>query len=203
MSRIDFYEEKQANGYLSNYAKLDTPIVWNAKPYATSEHLYQARKFLYAGASPATRAYAELVRTQNTPNKARVLGQLKTGGGYKWRTEPNTPILDAQTAGVKIDPAWDDKKLDVMRSALLLKFECNKRLSDMLRATGGVQLSEHTKRDDFWGDGGEARNGSNHLGRLLMQVRSELQAAAAYPIGAERDDIADVAPARKKAKKTK
>ncbi len=45
-------------------------------------------------------------------------------------------------------------------------------------ATGGSFLVEHTKRDKYWGDGGDGGNGTvgkNMLGKLLVQVREEIK----------------------------
>lgn len=74
---------------------------------------------------------------------------------------------------VTLRPGWDAMRRDVMLDLLRSKFE-HPDLADQLLATGSIELVEHnTWRDRFWGvcDG----TGSNHLGRLLMQVRAELR----------------------------
>ena len=73
---------------------------------------------------------------------------------------------------------WEQVKLHVMHKALQAKFSQHSHLRDMLVKTGDRQLIEHTTRDSFWGDGGDGR-GQNHLGKLLMKVRSELSSADA------------------------
>jgi hypothetical protein len=58
--------------------------------------------------------------------------------------------------------------LDILR----IKFQ-NPRMRDALIGTNGVKLIEENEwNDTFWGvcNG----RGQNHLGKLLMQVRSEL-----------------------------
>jgi hypothetical protein len=47
-------------------------------------------------------------------------------------------------------------------------------LRQRLLDTGNRQLVEHTKHDSYWGDGGDG-TGQNHLGKILMRVRQELQ----------------------------
>lgn len=68
---------------------------------------------------------------------------------------------------------WGQIKLDVMHNLLQQKF-LQPALREKLLQTGDVQLIEgNSWGDTFWGvwRGG----GENHLGRLLVQVRSELQ----------------------------
>jgi predicted NAD-dependent protein-ADP-ribosyltransferase YbiA (DUF1768 family) len=42
-----------------------------------------------------------------------------------------------------------------------------------LRSTVGAELVEHTRRDRYWGDGGDG-SGANVLGRLWRRVRREI-----------------------------
>jgi len=37
-----------------------------------------------------------------------------------------------------------------------------------------MELIEHTKKDSYWGDGGNG-SGKNKLGKILMKVRYELK----------------------------
>jgi ribA/ribD-fused uncharacterized protein len=71
---------------------------------------------------------------------------------------------------------WETVKVDVMREAVLAKFTQHPDLRRTLLATGDAALVEHTRRDAFWGDGGDGR-GRNKLGRILMEVRARLRAA--------------------------
>lgn len=67
---------------------------------------------------------------------------------------------------------WEQVKFDVMLTCLRSKF-LNPELRAQLVATGDARLVEsNTWGDRVWGvcDG----RGENHLGRLLMQVRTEL-----------------------------
>ena len=67
-----------------------------------------------------------------------------------------------------------------MYKALIAKFTQHEDLKEQLIATGNSFLVEHTKRDKYWGDGGDGGNdtkGRNMLGKLLVQVRNELKKA--------------------------
>lgn len=69
---------------------------------------------------------------------------------------------------------WDELKVDVMLALLRLKFKAP-GLRQQLLATGNAELVE----GNWWGDTtwGVCRGeGKNLLGKLLMQVRKEIQA---------------------------
>lgn len=83
---------------------------------------------------------------------------------------------EAKRAGrrVALRPDWESIKLDVMEAGLRYKFAPGKELANKLIATGDAELVEgNTWNDTFWG---VCRGrGENHLGKLLMKVRGELQ----------------------------
>lgn len=77
---------------------------------------------------------------------------------------------------VKLRKDWNDIRLQVMGQVVLTKFVVNKDLCDKLIATGQRELIEgNTWHDTFWGvcNG----KGENHLGKILMEVRSMLMRA--------------------------
>lgn len=81
---------------------------------------------------------------------------------------------DAKRAGrhLKLRPDWENIKLDVMETILREKFS-HADLAHRLHETGDQELIEgNTWGDRFWGvcQG----TGQNHLGKLLMKIRSEL-----------------------------
>lgn len=71
---------------------------------------------------------------------------------------------------------WDVVKVDIMYYILRAKVEQHEYVRRKLLATGGRELIEDSWRDDFWG-WGPNRNGQNMLGRLWMQIRTELTAS--------------------------
>lgn len=74
---------------------------------------------------------------------------------------------------MKANPQWDAVKLEVMEQLIRAKFTQNPSLAANLKATGSAHLEEtNTWNDTFWGvcNG----KGKNHLGQILMKIRSEL-----------------------------
>jgi ribA/ribD-fused uncharacterized protein len=75
---------------------------------------------------------------------------------------------------VELREDWEDVKLGVMKIILRDKFKRNADLRKQLLATGDSELIE----GNVWGDtywGVCQGKGENHLGKLLMEVRQELQ----------------------------
>ena len=73
---------------------------------------------------------------------------------------------------VNLQDNWDILKFDVMKKVLHMKFDQNPELKERLLNTGESYLEEtNWWKDCCWGvcDG----VGDNHLGRLLMELRSE------------------------------
>jgi ribA/ribD-fused uncharacterized protein len=70
---------------------------------------------------------------------------------------------------------WYEISLDVMEKALRTKFSIAE-LRDKLLATDKIYLQEGNRwNDTFWGVDLRTGKGENHLGRLLMKIRSELK----------------------------
>ena len=61
-----------------------------------------------------------------------------------------------------------------MHEAVLAKFTQHDDLRAALLATGEATIVEHTRKDRYWGDGGDG-TGKNVLGQILMRVREELR----------------------------
>lgn len=98
-------------------------------------------------------------------------------------------VLSAATAGeakrrgrriVNIRQDWEEVKVQVMMDLLRTKFVLGSNLAKALVLTGSAELVEGNRwHDNFWGNCSCVRcggtPGQNHLGKLLMQVRSELR----------------------------
>ena len=70
---------------------------------------------------------------------------------------------------------WNDIKLGVMKQIVTMKFICNPDLMHMLWHTGEQEIIEgNTWNDTYWGVCNGI--GSNHLGKILMEIRSS------YPV---------------------
>lgn len=122
----------------------EAEVEWEGRKYPTTEHAYQAAK-------TTIEEEIEWVRTAPTPGKARRRGQKVT-----------------------MRPDWDDIKISVMKNLLEQKFQIPE-YRDLLLETGGHHLMEgNTWGDCFWGVDLKTGMGTNHLGRLLMDVRDKL-----------------------------
>ncbi|MEW4564501.1 NADAR family protein [Bremerella sp. JC770] len=115
--------------------------------YPTSEHYFQAMKF-------EDTDYQQKIRETKSPMIAARLGRSRK---------------------VKIREDWEAVKVDVMRTAVRAKIQSHPELQDVLLGTGEAQIIEAAARDYFWGAGKDG-SGQNWLGKILMEVRSELQA---------------------------
>ena len=67
---------------------------------------------------------------------------------------------------------WESVKVDIMRKGLRAKF-LHVELRELLFSTGDHTLAQ-IKGDGFWGTGFDGK-GQNQLGRLLMELRTELR----------------------------
>lgn len=141
---IHFNSTRGEYGCFSNFSR--HPVHMKGKTWPTSEHYFQAQK--YAG-TPGE----EEIRLVKTPREAADLGRS--------RKHP-------------LRPDWEPVKDAVMREVVLAKFTQHPDLREILLGTGDALLVEHTKRDSYWGDGGDG-SGQNMLGQILMSVREELR----------------------------
>jgi len=122
-------------------------IEYDGRIYATSEHLYQAFKFMTTDP-----AIAELMRTQPSARAAR-----KEAG--------------FQRAHQRSD--WFDVNVEVMDQILHAKFMQHDDLREKLLETGNRELIEDSPDDTFWGIGRDGQ-GRNELGKALMRLRERL-----------------------------
>ena len=82
----------------------------------------------------------------------------------------------AKKTGKKIEliSDWEKVKLSVMFEVVFSKFSQNEELKQKLLATGNEELVEGNNwGDTFWGMVNEV--GENHLGKILVKVRTALR----------------------------
>ena len=144
MKEIKFYKVNDDYGFMSNFAPY--PFSDGSKIWRTSEHYFQAQKFL-------------------VPQIQEKIRQIAS---------PMDAALERRNRQNPLRPGWEEVKDKVMLQALRMKFSQNPEISKELLATGDVILIEHTQNDAYWADGGDG-SGKNKLGLLLMQVREELK----------------------------
>jgi ribA/ribD-fused uncharacterized protein len=92
----------------------------------------------------------------------------------------STPA-EAKAAGraLKLRDDWDTAKFVVMEDVVRYKFTHHPDLRAKLLATGDKLLEEgNTWNDRIWGI--YQGQGENHLGKILMKIRSELRADAKH-----------------------
>jgi N-glycosidase YbiA len=145
--KIYFYKLNAPYGCFSNFSP--HPIELAGRKWATVEHYYQAHKFL----GTEWEELMERIHAAPTPELA-----AKIGRDPKHQPHPN----------------WDLCKCELMYGAILQKFSTHLDIQQILLDTIDAEIIEDSPVDYFWGCGTE-RTGINHLGRILMQVRADLQ----------------------------
>ena len=148
-THIYFYE--QDFYVLSNFSAFN--LKWEGHVFPTSEHAYHWEKFEGSDA-PYSIRYG--IRHAASAHEA-----FKLAEKHKEHRRSN----------------WDDVKVGTMRGILRAKAEQHEYVRRKLLATGDRLLVEDSWRDDFWGWGAN-RDGKNMLGKLWMEVRAEIRAAA-------------------------
>ena len=133
--------------FLSNFWK--DPFQLDGYVYQTNEHYYQSMKF-----------------RKNSDIRKEI------------RDAPSPAIAKKIARDKKqyIRSDWYEVNLEVMKKGLVAKFTQNKLLRQKLLATGNAILEEGNNwNDNFFGIDLKTGKGDNHLGKLLMEVRSELR----------------------------
>jgi ribA/ribD-fused uncharacterized protein len=145
---IWFYgQEDNVYGCFSNFSA--HPVRIDGRTFPTTEHYFQAMKFVQS------KADFEAVAAAPSPGKAA-----------QWGRDRSRPLRKD----------WAAVKDDIMFNAVLAKFEQHSVIRRVLLDTTDTSiLVEHTSNDSYWGDGGGG-TGRNMLGITLMQVRAVLRA---------------------------
>ncbi|KAM0831925.1 hypothetical protein ACQ4PT_065207 [Festuca glaucescens] len=155
---ISFYKTWDTFGAFSNFSPhpLHMPDEQgHCLTWLTVEHYYQAHKFVGVD-NPQAREFVQEIKKARSPEEAARIGRTR---------QREFPEL------VRAD--WESMKINVMYRALKCKFSSYPHLTEMLLSTAGSVLVESSPHDLFWG-GGREGEGLNYLGRLLMQLRSEI-----------------------------
>lgn len=146
-NRILFYEKGQPYYEFTNFSSHS--IVFKGKRYPTSEHLFQAFKFIDSHPQ-----IAEHIRTCSD--------------------KPMVVFDEAHKFQGSVRQDWSHVRVEKMEMVLGLKFTQHAKLRKVLLNTGDAELIEDSPRDWFWGVGAD-RTGSNELGKALMRLRDELR----------------------------
>lgn len=127
------------------------PIYIDGTKWQTSEHYYQAKKF-------KTQKIITEIQQAPTPDEAFNLSR---------KYQDN------------IRDDWEIIKRATMSEVVNEKFQQHPQLAHKLIATGTCVIKEHSHKDAYWGDGGDGK-GDNHLGKILMEIRTLLKKQAPY-----------------------
>lgn len=149
-----FCKTKEAFGGLSNMAA-GFPLIVNGVRIRTSEALYQACRF------PHRPDVQKLIIAERSPMTAKLKGKP-----HRHDTRPD----------------WDATRVTIMRWCLRVKLAQHWReFGELLRSTGNKPIVEESRKDDYWGAKVIDPNtlvGMNVLGRLLMELREDLESAS-------------------------
>jgi ribA/ribD-fused uncharacterized protein len=141
---IWFYSTTGEFGCFSNFSRHG--FVAGGQRWPTAEHYFQAQKF-------AGTPHEERIRRASTPKEAKRLGNDRS---------------------VLLRRDWESVRDDVMRQAVLRKFETHDDIRALLLGTVEEELIENAPNDYYWGCGADG-HGKNRLGQILMEVRALLR----------------------------
>jgi N-glycosidase YbiA len=144
--RIYFYKVDAPYGCFSNFSPHSINL--GEAKWATVEHYYQAHKF------KATNFEYLMAEIQAAPTP-----ELAAKIGRNPKHQPH--------------PDWDLRKCELMYRGIWQKFSQHLDIQQILIDTLDAEIIEDSPVDYFWGCGID-RTGTNHLGQILMQVRSDL-----------------------------
>ncbi|WP_414514099.1 NADAR family protein [Nostoc sp. PCC 9305] len=140
---IYFYSTREEYGCFSNFSSHGFEL--DGLYWSTSEHYFQAQKFVGT-------FHVEQIRLVKTPKDAARMGRE--------RTRP-------------LRQDWEQVKDDIMRQAVLCKFQTHRDIRDILLSTENAEIVENSPIDFYWGCGADG-SGKNMLGNILMEVRNIL-----------------------------
>ncbi len=141
---VGFYEREFY--CFSNFASF--AVRWKGKLWPTSEHAYQAAKFMRTAPRIAL-----LISRATSSHDALKLATL-----HKDKRLSN----------------WDEVKFDIMEDIVRHKIQQHPYVKYKLLQTGDRRMVEDSFRDDVWG-WGTSKNGRNELGKIWMKLRTELR----------------------------
>ncbi|MBB6372631.1 GTP cyclohydrolase II [Chryseobacterium shigense] len=141
---ILFYDEDGLFFEFSNFYPL--PVKIDGAFWLTSEHFYQAQKFINDSSK-------EKIRLAKTAEEAYLLGN------------------NLQESRVD---NWENRRVQIMERAVYEKFSQHDFLKEKLLETGELLIKENSPTDSFWGIGSDGL-GKNVLGRILMDIRNKFK----------------------------
>lgn len=161
--QVFFYEQEFY--VLSNFSSFT--LQWEGHRFDTSEAAYHWEKFNYNNYFDIQ----EEIRLAISAHEA-----FKVAEKYHHFVLPN----------------WADKRVGIMREILYAKAQQHEYVRRKLLETGDRELIEDSWRDSYWGWGADQK-GANMLGKLWMEIRTQLQNdAAAFKANLHVIEVPDV-----------
>jgi len=146
LQMILFYHKHERYYEFTNFSP--HRIFYNEKSYPTIEHLFQSFKFSHKP------GLAEHIRTCDP--------------------RPSKAFSEARRFQPEVRSDWNRVNIQMMDTALRLKFDQHQDLKDELLSTGDADLVENSDKDAFWGIGSDGK-GRNELGKALERLRTRLR----------------------------
>lgn len=143
--QILFYENKYY--MFSNFSSFS--VEKDGFLWSTSEHLYQASKFM------------------DSDSKINIVEEIRSSRS----AHDSKKIAEKYLNRIRKD--WDDIKIGVMEEIILLKHDQHKYIQRKLLESTGREIVENSPIDSFWG-WGPNHDGQNELGKVWMRLREEI-----------------------------
>ena len=151
---IKYFSRSKENKWLSAFNK-GKPFEYEGYTYPTVEHAFHAQKI--DSKDPKLKEYKEKLADQDlSPNEAKKLGGKKSFSENKYKFRKD----------------WDKVKLKVMTEITEEYYKKNpKYLKKLIKTGNKILLHSGPRIDTFWGI--NSKEGSNHHGIILMNIRSK------------------------------
>lgn len=145
------WDENNIKGFFGEYRYLSNffpaPLLYRGLHFPSSEHAFMYAKL---ATDPDWQEYNHIVKL--TCAKVKQWGR-----------------------NVKLRPDWEQAKRLVMLHVVECKFHQNPAIAKLLKKTGDKYLEETNHWDDkIWGVDSTTGEGENALGKILMEVRTQL-----------------------------
>gem|GEM_PF-2538663 len=174
---------------MSNWTPSNLKIYYDGELFTNSEQIFMYIKAKFFGDENKA---GEIVRLGSNPAIAKKLGREVSG--YD-------------------EEAWSTSRFDAMYAAVKAKFESDRVLTKQLMETDTKTLVEASPVDIIWGVGIHEKDdaildesnwkGQNLLGKVLMKVRTELQAKNGYMVSPQKLKEMEIKRKEKEEKRNK
>ncbi|MDO8610081.1 MAG: DUF4326 domain-containing protein [bacterium] len=148
---VELTESKYIKNWFSNMLPFEHPLIYQNIEYKTSENFYQAMKV----SKIDLKLRSEIALMSPYDAKTSIRDKEK----YPWDSDWN-----------------EEKSLKVMKYALEWKFQMGTDWYRKLIITKDLNLELvewNNWNDIFWGQDIKTKNGENHLGKILMEIRDK------------------------------